>query len=162
MSSRGRPLERTRSIEDLHELRLMALLHDLVRKHQRKGAGEMLGVDPRTVKACLEQGALSKWMRTALEAQLLSREKAAMRGCHGRDDLDQRPSAYGARRAGAVGIDVGGAVRRACEAQKKAEAQTSIHVHVRVDGGEGAGGPNGVLKGAPQTFGDEATAARND
>ena len=39
MSSRGRPLERTRSIEDLHELRLMALLHDLVRKHQRKGAG---------------------------------------------------------------------------------------------------------------------------
>ena len=69
MSSRGRPLERTRSIEDLHELRLMALLHDLVRKHQRKGAGEMLGVDPRTVKACLEQGALSKWMRTALEAQ---------------------------------------------------------------------------------------------
>ena len=78
MSSRGRPLERTRSIEDLHELRLMALLHDLVRKHQRKGAGEMLGVDPRTVKACLEQGALSKWMRTALEAQLLSREKAAM------------------------------------------------------------------------------------
>ena len=78
MSSRGRPLERRRSIEDLHELRLMALLHDLVRKHQRKGAGEMLGVDPRTVKACLEQGALSKWMRTALEAQLLSREKAAM------------------------------------------------------------------------------------
>ena len=78
MSSRGRPLERTRSIEDLHELRLMALLHDLVRKHRRKGAGEMLGVDPRTVKACLEQGALSKWMRTALEAQLLSREKAAM------------------------------------------------------------------------------------
>ena len=78
MSSRGRPLERTGSIEDLHELRLMALLHDLVRKHQRKGAGEMLGVDPRTVKACLEQGALSKWMRTALEAQLLSREKAAV------------------------------------------------------------------------------------
>ena len=45
-------MERTRSIEDLHELRLMALLHDLVRKHRRKGAGEMLGVDPRTVKAC--------------------------------------------------------------------------------------------------------------
>ncbi len=87
MSSRGRPLERTRSIEDLHELRLMALLHDLVRKHQRKGAGEILGVDPRTVKACLEQGALSKWMRTALEAQLLSREKAAMAA------LDQRMEA---------------------------------------------------------------------
>ena len=70
MSSRGRPLERTRSIEDLHELRLMALLHDLVRKHQRKGAGEMLGVDPRTVKACLEQGALSEWMRTTMEGEI--------------------------------------------------------------------------------------------
>ena len=94
MSSRGRPLERTRSIEDLHELRLMALLHDLVRKHQRKGAGEMLGVDPRTVKACLEQGALSKWMRTALEAQLLSREKAAMAAQQERiEALEQRMGA---------------------------------------------------------------------
>ena len=94
MSSRGRPLERTRSIEDLHELRLMALLHDLVRKHRRKGAGEMLGVDPRTVKACLEQGALSKWMRTALEAQLLSREKAAMAAQQERiEALDQRMEA---------------------------------------------------------------------
>ena len=94
MSSRGRPLERTRSIEDLHELRLMALLHDLVRKHQRKGAGEILGVDPRTVKACLEQGALSKWMRTALEAHLLSREKAAMAALDQRiEALDQRMEA---------------------------------------------------------------------
>ena len=94
MSSRGRPLERTRSIEDLHELRLMALLHDLVRKHQRKGAGEMLGVDPRTVGACLERGALSKWMRTALEAQLLSREKAAMAAQQERiEALDQRMEA---------------------------------------------------------------------
>ena len=87
-------MERTRSIEDLHELRLMALLHDLVRKHQRKGAGEMLGVDPRTVKACLEQGALSKWMRTALEAQLLSREKAAMAAQQERiEALEQRMEA---------------------------------------------------------------------
>ena len=78
MSSRGRPLERTRSIEDLHELRLMALLHDLVREHQRKGAGEILGLDPRTVGACLERGALSMWVRTALEGLLLSREQAAM------------------------------------------------------------------------------------
>ncbi len=94
MSSRGRPLERTRSIEDLHELRLMALLHDLVRKHRRKGAGEILGVDPRTVKACLEQGALSKWMRTALEAQLLSREKAAMAAQQERiEALEQRMEA---------------------------------------------------------------------
>ena len=87
-------MERTRSIEDLHELRLMALLHDLVRKHQRKGAGEILGVDPRTVKACLEQGALSKWMRTALEAQLLSREKAAMAAQQERiEALDRRMEA---------------------------------------------------------------------
>ena len=78
MSSRGRPLERTRSIEDLHELRLMALLHDLVREHQRKGAGEILGLDPRTVGACLERGSLSMWVRTALEGLLLSREQAAM------------------------------------------------------------------------------------
>ncbi len=38
----------------------------------------MLGVDPRTVGACLGRGALSRWVRTALEGLLLSREKAAM------------------------------------------------------------------------------------
>ena len=54
----------------------------------------MLGVDPRTVGACLEQGALSKWMRTALEAQLLSREKAAMAAQQERiEALDQRMGA---------------------------------------------------------------------
>ena len=71
MSSRGRPLERTRGVEDIHELRLMALLHDLVREHQRKGAGEILGLDPRTVGACLERGTQSRWAWTALEGLLL-------------------------------------------------------------------------------------------
>ena len=53
MNSRGIALQKSRNIEDLHELRLMALLHDLVRKHERKGAGQMLGVDARTVGTCL-------------------------------------------------------------------------------------------------------------
>ena len=151
MSSRGRPLERTRSIEDLHELRLMALLHDLVRKHQRKGAGEMLGVDPRTVGACLEQGALSKWMRTALEAQLLSREKAAMAAqqeriealeqrmealeqqitsglgemrttMEGRDQGAQRRTRGGAAAVGAASGPGGGGIRRSVNGQRGQKA----------------------------------------
>ena len=78
MNSRGIALQKSRSIEDLHELRLMALLHDLVRKHERKGAGQMLGVDARTVGTCLTRGALSRRVRDALEGLLLFRETAKM------------------------------------------------------------------------------------
>ena len=69
MKERAVAMEKTRSLENLHELRLMALLLDVIREKGRMEAADLLGVDPRTVKACLEQGALSKWMRTALEAQ---------------------------------------------------------------------------------------------
>ena len=52
----------------------MALLNDLVREHERKGAGEMLGVDPRTLGASLDRGILSRRVRVSLERLLLHRE----------------------------------------------------------------------------------------
>ena len=78
MSSRGRPLERTRSVEDIHELRLMALLHDLVRQHRRKGAAKILGVYPRTLAKSMERGGLSRLMQVALERTLLKSGDSAM------------------------------------------------------------------------------------
>ncbi|MDE2836010.1 MAG: hypothetical protein OXL97_00670 [Chloroflexota bacterium] len=52
-------IERSNSVESLHGLRLMALLHDLVRENGQRGAGRVLGIDHRTVAACMESGELT-------------------------------------------------------------------------------------------------------
>ena len=70
-----RPDERTVADEgeedELHHDRLMALLHDLVRKHGgRSGAARVLGIDRRTVAACMDGKGMSWRMREALERGL--------------------------------------------------------------------------------------------
>ena len=65
-------MERSRNVEDLHHLRLMALLHELVRERDLKGAAEALGLDPRTLSASMERGALSGLAQVALERWLLA------------------------------------------------------------------------------------------
>ena len=57
--------------EELRHDRLMALLHDLVRKHGgRSGAARVLGIDRRTVAACMDGKGMSWRMREALERGL--------------------------------------------------------------------------------------------
>ena len=43
-------------VADLYELRLTALLHQLVRRRGHKGAARELGVNPRTVAGSVKQG----------------------------------------------------------------------------------------------------------
>ena len=64
-------IDRSESIEDLHHLRLMALLDDLVRDKGHRRAAADLGVDHRTLAASLESGQLSRRMRVALDQALL-------------------------------------------------------------------------------------------
>ena len=68
----GTDMERSRNVEDLHHLRLMALLHELVRERELKGAAEALGLDPRTLSASMDRGALSGLAQVALERWLLA------------------------------------------------------------------------------------------
>ena len=57
--------------EEEHVQRLMALLHELVRrKGGRKGAARALGIDRRTVGACMDGGGLTWRLREALERAL--------------------------------------------------------------------------------------------
>ena len=44
------------SVEDVHDLRLMALLHELVRKKGNRGAAQALGIDPRKVASRKKMG----------------------------------------------------------------------------------------------------------
>ena len=65
-------IDRSESIEDLHHLRLMALLDEQVRDKGPRRAAADLDVDHRTLTASLESGRLSRRMRSALNQALLA------------------------------------------------------------------------------------------
>ena len=52
---------------DLHRVRLMSLLNELVREHGQRGAAEVLEVDRKTLWRSMERGELSRWLTEALE-----------------------------------------------------------------------------------------------
>ena len=51
---------KSRTVQDMHHLRLMSLLQELDRDHGRKKAAALLGVDRRTLDASLDEGVLDK------------------------------------------------------------------------------------------------------
>ncbi len=73
MKTAGKLLEGpgTRSVEDVHHLRLMALLKDMVRQLGPGGAAEALGIDRKTIWRGLSAGRLSPRLADALERLLL-------------------------------------------------------------------------------------------
>ena len=63
--------EKMTGLENLVELRSLALLDDLVKARSRKGAAEALGVDRRTLAASVDNGKLTSQMREAVDRLLL-------------------------------------------------------------------------------------------
>ena len=57
-------------IGDLHELRLMALLRELVGEHGLRGAARHIEIDHRTIAGCMHQGVLTPTAKRALERAL--------------------------------------------------------------------------------------------
>ena len=70
MKQRRPVIEGSGEVADMHHLRLMALLQELERAHGRKEAAELLGVDRRALEISLDEGALSRRMRGALDKAL--------------------------------------------------------------------------------------------
>ena len=70
MKQRRPVIEGSVEMVDMHHLRLMSLLQELEREHGRKQAAELLGVDRRTLDISLDEGALSRRMRGALDKAL--------------------------------------------------------------------------------------------
>ena len=66
------PASESGSVEDLHYLRMMAPLHELVREKGNGGAAAVLGIDPRTVASCMRGERMSWQGRAALERGLQS------------------------------------------------------------------------------------------
>ena len=70
--------EKTTGLENLVELRSLALLDDLVTARGRKGAAETLGVDRRTLAANVDSGMLTAQMREAVDRMLLLGDAAVV------------------------------------------------------------------------------------
>ncbi len=71
MNAGKQVFEKSRSVEDMQHMRLMALLSELVRDKGVMKAAEALGVDHRTLTSSMERGRLSRRMRVALDKALL-------------------------------------------------------------------------------------------
>ena len=74
MRKREPVFEKSRSVQDMQHMRLMALLNELVRDKGVMKATQLLGVDYKTLTASMERGRLSRRMRGALEKALLEGE----------------------------------------------------------------------------------------
>ena len=77
MENRGPVFEKTTSVENVYNLRLTALLRELVRDGGFKGAAQALDIDQRTVARAFRSGMLSRRVRTALERGLQEGEGSA-------------------------------------------------------------------------------------
>ena len=70
MEKRGPVFEKSRSVENVYNMRLTALLRELVRDGGFKGAAQALHLDQRTVARAYRSGMLSRRVRSALERGL--------------------------------------------------------------------------------------------
>ena len=78
MTVPGWPVDGTPSLESLRELRLRALLNDLVKDLGQAKAAEELGIDRKTLWRSEGAGRMSERLAEALERMLLQRAVAAM------------------------------------------------------------------------------------
>ena len=63
-------IEDSKDVENMHHMRLMTLLQELVRDKGFKGAARVLELDQQTVAECARTGQLSRRVRQALERAL--------------------------------------------------------------------------------------------
>ena len=91
MDKRDPVFEKSRSVENVYNMRLTALLRELVRDGGFKGAAEALGLDQRTVARSHRRGVLSRRVRAALERGLQEGEGSAAAVQRERnDELEER------------------------------------------------------------------------
>ena len=64
-------------LDSVHDVRLSALLRDLLKERTQSEVAETLGVNRKTLSGCLKSGRLSRRMRDALERYLLSAQTLA-------------------------------------------------------------------------------------
>ena len=134
-----------RVVEDVYELRLTALFRQLVRTRGHKGAARVLGLDPRTVAASVQQG-MSRRVRDAVEKMLVERDGGA------RDELEEAVDGL-ADQVGGLTTQVAGLegeLREGMKALGETHAQGMRRLEQRLAQGETrAGAGTGLPRPAP-------------
>ena len=145
-------IEDSKDVENMHHMRLMTLLQELVRDKGYKGAARVLELDQRTVAECARTGQLSRRVRQALERALQEGVgSAAARQRERNDRLESRVEALEkGREAHEKGHDeLGKEVRRRMAAvEGRVEALKSSEAQGTGAGHAGAG-PSPSESGAP-------------
>ena len=141
-------IEDSKDIENMHHMRLMTLLQELVRDKGFKGAARVLELDQRTVAECARTGQLSRRVRQALERALQEGVgSAAARQRERNDRLEKRVDALEkGRDEMAKGHDALGKElrRRMAAVEGRVEAQGT-------GAGHAGAGPSRSESGAPDT-----------
>ena len=136
-------IEDSKDIENMHHMRLMTLLQELVRDKGFKGAARVLEVDQRTVAECAKTGQLSRRVRQALERALQEGVgSAAARQRERNDRLESRVEALekGHEALGKGQDELGKELRRRMAAvEGRVEALKSSDVQGTGAGHAGAG-----------------------
>ncbi len=142
-------------IEDVYELRLTALLRQLVRTRGHKGAARVLGLDPRTVAASVQQG-MSRRVRDAVEKMLVERDGGA------RDELEEAVEGLAGQVGGLTTQVAGleGELREGMQALGETHAQGMRRLEQRLVQGDGRGSGRGVGLPRPAPVAGAATRRR--
>ena len=149
MKSQESIFEKSRSVEDVHHLRLMALLRELVRDKGVMKATEALGVDYRTLVGSLKDGRLSRRMRHVLEKALLEGGGSPAAEQRERNDALEGRLEEWESKGEALAKDVSkglAAVRGDVKALRDEQAQAMRQLERRVaalEGGQGRSGRRG-------------------
>ena len=153
----GPGIDKSKSIEDLHHLRLMTLLDELVRDKGIMRAARELEVNYRTLTAGLESGRLSRRLRGALEKALLEGGGSPAQEQRERNDALEGRLEIVEAQVKAVGEDAGkgltavqGQVKKlrndyACDLQRVESRLAKVEggggQDVEEESGDGAAGP---------------------
>ncbi|MYC38668.1 MAG: hypothetical protein F4X66_17410 [Chloroflexi bacterium] len=140
-------IDRSRSIEDLHHLRLVTLLDELVQAKGVTRAARELGVNYRTLAAALETGRLSRRMRGALGSALLEGGGSPVREQRERNEelagrleqVEGQVDEMGKEMTGSLAA-VQGEVRELGDQHGQALQRVESRLE-KVEGGDGAAGP---------------------
>ena len=144
MESSDRGMNEGAEAEEQQVLGLRAVLHDLVRRKGRAEAARELGLDPRTVDACLDGEGMSWRVREAVERAIqgdqgagAAQQREKMRALERRvDALEQRMEGH------TQGAGDGNGVHGAGQADADRQAE-------RTPGAPGAAKPPATAAGAP-------------
>ena len=149
-------IEDSRDIENMHHMRLMTLLQELVRDKGFKGAARVLELDQRTVAECAKTGQLSRRVRQALERALQEGVgSAAARQRERNEKLEERVEALEkGHEAHEKGHDALGK-----ELRRRVAAVEGQVASLRRDGAQGTGAGHAGAGPSPERSGKSESGA---